>query len=95
MGGVIWLLGGLLVSACQTASLVLLVASLQPEAVRRVSSRVMRSYALRYALAGLVLAVAFREGVGAGLMAFAGLWVGRWGAVYLGTSGRINWSVFE
>ena len=36
---------------------------------------------LRIAAAALVLAVALRQGIAEGLLAFGGLWLGRWAAV--------------
>jgi hypothetical protein len=43
----------------------------------------------------LLLLLALRHGLAACLMAFLGLWLGRWVAVYLGQSGKIDWSVFD
>jgi hypothetical protein len=38
---------------------------------------------LRLALAALVLVVALRQSAAAGLLAFAGLWLGRWTVLFL------------
>lgn len=45
---------------------------------------------VRVAVAALILGVALRQGIMEGLLAFAGLWLGRWGAVAILSRGHAN-----
>jgi hypothetical protein len=43
----------------------------------------------------IVLTLAVRQSVGAGIAVAVGLWLARWVGVTLGTTGRIDWSRFS
>jgi hypothetical protein len=73
-----WLLAGLLVGALNVASIARTVGKLRPEGNVRALSAVVSGFMLRLILSVLVLVVSLRQSAVAGLLAFAGIWFGRW-----------------
>jgi len=53
---------------------------------------VLRNYVVRYLSLAIVLALAIRQSVSAGIVVAAGFELVRWGGAYVGTTGRIDWS---
>ena len=92
--GAIWFVAGLLVGVVYALSLVWTVGRLHP--TRRSSSQVTLwlGYLLRISLITGFLTLALRRDIGAALWFVGGLWIARWFPVYLGWSGKINWSRF-
>lgn len=88
----VWFAGGVLVGLANTWLLLRMVAQLRPGSHSGVRMTVVGGYMLRLSLVVLVLLTAVREGAGTALAAGAGLWLTRWVAVYLGKSGKIDWS---
>lgn len=78
----LWLLVGLLVGALNVASIARTVGSLRPGGDARAWASVISGFALRLALAVCVLVIALRQSAAAGLLAFAGLWLGRWTVLF-------------
>jgi hypothetical protein len=74
----LWLLAGLLVGILNVATIAGTVGRLGQGRDVRALSAVMSGFALRLALSILVLVVALRQSATAGLLAFAGIWLGRW-----------------
>lgn len=91
MSGWLWLLGGLLVGALNVASIAGTVGKLCPEEGRSSSvaspmaalSLIAVGFVLRLSLSALTLLVALRQSATTGLLAFAGLWLGRWTVLLL------------
>lgn len=78
MNGWLWLLAGLLVGTLNAASIAGTVGRLRPEGNVRALSAIVSGFMLRLILSILVLVVALRQSAAAGLLAFAGIWFGRW-----------------
>ncbi len=96
MGLTAWFLAGAGLSFVHFALLIGLVSGLDPALAKRsVSGRVLRSYATRHLSLVIVLTPAIRQGIGAGIAVAVGFWLARWVGVYLGTTGRIDWSRFQ
>ncbi|MGC9394739.1 MAG: ATP synthase subunit I [Anaerolineae bacterium] len=78
----LWLLGGFLVGLLNVALVAGTVSRLQHNGNVRppkaALSTTLRGFALRLILSMLVLVVALRHSVAAGLFTFAGIWLGRW-----------------
>jgi F0F1-type ATP synthase assembly protein I len=74
----LWLFAGLLVGALNVAAIAGTVSRLQRNGNVRALSSVASGFALRLLLSMLVLVVALRQSAAAGLLAFAGIWLGRW-----------------
>ena len=79
----LWLLAGLLVGVLNVATIAGTVGRLQhndggvhPPLAALFT--IMGGFALRLALSIFVLVVALRQSAAAGLLAFAGIWLGRW-----------------
>lgn len=89
-----WFLLGILIGLAYTASLVREIGRLDPDAAVRMHI-IYGKYLSRYALLALALLVAVQQSAKSGLYLFAGFWLIRWVGVYLGRSGRIDWSWFE
>ncbi|MGC9521731.1 MAG: hypothetical protein ACP5HG_07595 [Anaerolineae bacterium] len=89
-----WFVAGVVLSLVHLASIVVLVGTMSLDEGGRVRRRVRRSYILRYLSLGVLLTFALRQGLAAGLFASLGFFVGRWLAVYLCNSRRIDWQWF-
>ncbi|MFN2286284.1 MAG: hypothetical protein ACK2UQ_17845 [Anaerolineae bacterium] len=74
----LWLLAGLLVGVLNVATIAGTVGRLGQGGELRALSTVMSGFVLRLALSIFVLVVALRQSAAAGLLAFAGIWLGRW-----------------
>lgn len=83
----LWLLAGLLVGVLNVASIARTVGRLQPGEDGRALSSVASGFVLRMLIIILVLTVALRQSAAAGLLAFAGLWLGRWTVLLFATKG--------
>jgi hypothetical protein len=72
-----------------------LVAEIRPDADYSVISRVLLSYATRLGLVtgGLILAV--MNGFAAAVGMFCSLWLVRWGFVFVGWRGLIDWAELD
>jgi len=84
-----WLPVGLLMGAFNVASIALTVGRLRPEEKRSAVAAVALiagCFVLRWIVTIFVLAVAFRQSAMAGLLAFSGLWLGRWTVLLYGRS---------
>lgn len=96
LGLTVWFLAGAGLSVVHLALLIGLVSSLDPALARRsVIGRLSRSYATRYLLLVIALTAAIRQSIGAGIAVAVGFWLVRWVGVYVGATGRIDWSRFE
>jgi hypothetical protein len=91
----IWFVGGVLTGIVYVALLISEIGQFHPGADSHLRRVVFRKYLLRYALLAGGLVFAIQQDVRAGLALFAGFWIARWVGVYLGRSGRIDWSWFE
>jgi len=80
----LWLFAGLMVGALNALTLWSSVARLRPAAPGRAVAWVLGGALLRLGLAVGVLIAALQRGVLPGLLAFAGLWLARWGIVCKG-----------
>jgi len=76
-----WLLTGGAIGVLNVLSLRWVVARLRPGAPRHAVAWVLGSALLRWGLAAGLLIAALQRGVVPGLMAFAGLWLARWGTI--------------
>lgn len=83
----LWLPVGFMVAALNVALLAGMVDRLRPGAEWRALSSFISGFALRLVLSLLVLMVALRQSAAAGLLAFAGLWVGRWTVLLFSAKG--------
>lgn len=79
---VLWLLLGGLVGGLNSLLLYRTVSCLRPSKPPGLAL-VLGSVPLRWAIAAVVLALALRQGIGPGLLTFAGMWLTRWGLVIL------------
>ena len=78
---VLWLFAGGAVGALSGLTLWRTVARLQPSAPGHAVAWVLGSTLLRWGLAAGLLIAALQHGILPGLLAFAGLWLARWGMV--------------
>lgn len=83
----LWLFAGLLVGVLNVVSIARTVGRLQPEGDVRALSSMVSGFVLRMVLIILVLVAALRQSAAAGLLAFAGLWLGRWTVLLFATKG--------
>lgn len=79
----LWLLAGLVVAVLNVVSIAGTVSRLRPDGEGRTLSLFVSGFVLRIALSLLVLMAALQHSVAAGLLAFAGLWLGRWTVLFL------------
>lgn len=77
----IWLFTGVLSGLLNALAMAATVARLTPAAPVQSLRRITGGMALRWILTAALLAAALRHGAGAGLLAFAGLWLARWAAI--------------
>jgi hypothetical protein len=78
----LWLLAGFLVGMLNVAAIARTVGQLRPDGNVRALFTVVGGFALRLLLSMFVLVVALRQSVVAGLLAFTGIWLGRWTALF-------------
>ncbi|MEJ5309757.1 MAG: hypothetical protein WHX52_08285 [Anaerolineae bacterium] len=79
----LWLPAGFVVAVLNVASIAGTVSRLRPGGEGRALSLFVSGFALRLVLSLLVLMAALQHSATAGLLAFAGLWVGRWTVLFL------------
>ena len=84
----LWLFTGGSIGVLNGLSLRWMVARLRPEVPCRAVAWAMGGVLLRWGLTAILLIIALQEGILPGLLAFAGLWLARWGIVYW-----LNWRV--
>jgi len=77
----LWLFAGLAVGALNGLTLWNSVARLRPDVSGRAVAWILGGALLRLGLASSLLIVALQRGILPGLLAFAGLWLARWGIV--------------
>ncbi|MBC8449836.1 MAG: hypothetical protein H8D78_19050 [Chloroflexi bacterium] len=77
----LWLFAGLAAGALNGLTLWGTVARLRPDAPPRAVAWILGGALLRLGLAASLLIVALQRGILPGLLAFAGLWLARWGMV--------------
>ena len=77
----LWLFIGGAIGALNVTAMWWTVARLQPDARHRALAWVLGGAALRWAIAAGLLSTAVHAGAGPGLLAVAGLWLGRWGMI--------------
>jgi hypothetical protein len=77
-----WLIAGGAIGVLNGLGLRWTVARLRPEAPGRAVAWALGGAMLRWGLAASLLIAALRHGVVPALLAFAGLWLARWGIVY-------------
>jgi len=77
----LWLFAGWAAGALSGLILWSSVARLRPDAPRRAVAWVLGGALLRWAAAAGLLIAALQRGIVPGLLAFAGLWLARWGTV--------------
>lgn len=75
----LWLLGGVLVGLLNALVMAATVNRLTPAA--KGLYWITGGMAARWAFVAVFLIAALRQGAGAGLLAFAGLWLARWAAI--------------
>ncbi len=85
----LWLPAGFVVAVLNVALVAGTVSRLRPGGEVRALSSFVSGFALRSALSALVLVAALQQSAAAGLLAFAGLWLGRWTVLFL-TKGPAN-----
>lgn len=94
-----WFVLGMVVGLVYAGSLIGSVGRLGPAraswSARRIWLAIATGYALRVGLIAAGLTLATRESAGAGLLTFAGFWLARWTPIYLGGTGRIDWSRYD
>jgi hypothetical protein len=76
-----WCLAGLAIGAFGGWTTWLTVNRLRPGASHSIVTWTLGGTFLRWILAAGLLAAALQHGAAAGLLAFSGLWLARWGAV--------------
>ena len=74
-----WLFTGGAVGVLNGLSLLWTVARLRPDAPRRAVTWALGGAMLRWSLAAVLLISALQRGIAPALLAFAGLWLARWG----------------
>ncbi len=74
-----WLFTGGVVGVLNGMTLWWTVARLRPDTPRRAVAWALGGAILRWGLAGGLLISALQRGIVPGLLAFAGLWLARWG----------------
>ncbi len=82
-----WLPAGLIVAVLNVVSIAGTVGRLGPGGEGRALSSFVGGFTLRLALSVLVLVIALQQSAAAGLLAFAGLWLGRWTVLLFATKG--------
>jgi hypothetical protein len=80
----LWLFVGGAVGALHALTLWWTVAHLRPESAGRALARAWGGALVRWTTAAGMLIVALQHGIVPGLLAFAGLWLARWGMVCKG-----------
>lgn len=96
LGLTLWFLAGVGLSVVHLALLVGLVGMLDPAMTKRyLTARVMGSFLIRYVSLGLVLFLALRQSIGAGIAVALGVGVTRWVGAYMGFSGKVDWARFQ
>ena len=80
---ILWLLLGGLAGGLNSLLLYRTVSCLRPGKPPSTLVLILGSVPLRWAIAAVALALALRQGIGPGLLTFAGLWLARWGLVIL------------
>ncbi len=90
---VVWLVAGALVGWVSILTQVWLVARLCPRTPRQGLWLLLGGMLLRWALIAGLLSVALRQGIVAGLLAFAGLWMARWVLIWRIHTGKLFVSV--
>ncbi len=86
---VVWLIAGALVGWVSILIHVWTMPRLRPNAPRQRLWGMFGGMLLRWALIAGLLSVALRQGIAAGLLAFAGLWVMRWALVWRIHTGKL------
>lgn len=76
-----WLLAGILLGLLNALMMASTVHGLAPVAAPYPLRRVFGGIAVRWLWTAALLIVALRQSAGAGLAAFAGLWIARWTAI--------------
>lgn len=76
-----WLCGGVLIGLFNALAMSVAVARLSPAASRQGLLWVTGGMVARWVFVAAFLAAALQHGIGAGLLAFAGLWLTYWAAV--------------
>lgn len=86
-----WIGLGGVIGFINSVTQIRLVSQLHPDTSFSVRARVFRSYAIRFGLVSVGLAVAARNGLVPALGVFCSLWLVRWVIVLLGCAGVIDW----
>lgn len=77
----LWLLLGVALGLLNALTMAATVRGLAPTAAIYPLRRVFGGMAARWLWTAILLIVALRQSAGAGLAAFAGLWIARWAAI--------------
>jgi len=77
----LWLLAGIALGLGNALTMASTVRGLAPTAATYPLRRVFGGVAVRWLWTAVLLVVALRQSAGAGLAAFAGLWIARWAAI--------------
>lgn len=77
----LWLLAGAALGLLNALTMAATVRGLVPTAAPYPLCRVLGGMTVRWVWTAALLIVALRQSAGAGLAAFAGLWIARWAAI--------------
>lgn len=90
---VVWLIAGALVGWVSILIHVWTMPRLRPDAPRQRLWGMFGGMLLRWLLIAGLLSVALRQGIVAGLLAFAGLWLARWWGILRIHAGKLFASI--
>ena len=91
MNAIVWLLIGALVGIANVYSIARTVSRLRPDARLTAVLATFGGALMRYGLSAVVLSLALQQNAVYGILAFVGLLVARWVAVFLLNTGRLTW----
>lgn len=91
MNAIAWLLAGALVGIANVYSIARTVSRMRPDGRLYAVLVTVGGALMRFGLAVVVLSLALQQSALSGILAFVGLLVARWIAVYLLNTGRLAW----
>ena len=91
MNAITWLIIGAMTGLVHVYTIARTVSRLRPEARLYALLATVGGALMRYGIAALTLSVALQQDALSGVLAFVGMLVSRWFAVYLLNSDRLTW----